>query len=367
MRGRRICLTILILLTVFYLCGSPVYIMAEPTDTDVTTVDEGQTGDTDKKKEKQTDEELDEEDVAEALEGLSGVFSTEEIEPVQTIYDSGTGFYMHTFKDDSNVIVNVPDGMITDKYVVLTLPANASFTFTKDGESYDYVRGSSITEAGVYQLKMNVQYEEDVEESTKDTTLSGMTTQKSGIWEFSFQIIPKVTNRLGIYNVPEDCELVGVAKQNEEGTYEACSFSDKYSYEFTEDGIYELTVGDTRYSAAVFTVEFEYDTIPPYMKTEGFVNGTVTTKDIQIDVSEENTGVVVTLDGSQIQLSDGLLTEPGLYRITLTDDAGNETQYTVRRKYTMNISAFGVFGWIIGIAILLGGYCYWVRSHMRVR
>lgn len=367
MRGKRICLTILMALTVFYLCGSPVFVMAEPTEESSRSTGEKEAQDAKDDEELNFDEEIDTKEIEKALDGMAESFESKDIQPVQTVYDSGTGFYMHTFQDTSNVIVNVPDGMVTDKYVVLTLPANASFTLTKDGETYDYVRGSSITDVGVYRLNMNIEYEKEVTDNKKEFDLSGYTTKESGTWEFTFQIIPKITNQIGVYNVPENCELVGVAKQNEKGTYEACSLKNKYSYEFVEDGVYELTVGDRRYSSAVFTVEFEYDTTAPYLNTEGFTNGSVTAKDIPLVVSEENVEAVVTLDGSQIRVTDALLTEPGLYRISLVDQAGNETQYTFRRKYTMNISAFGVLGWIAGICLLLGGYSYWVRTHMRVR
>ena len=105
----------------------------------------------------------------------------------------------------------------------------------------------------------------------------------------------------------------------------------------------------------------------PYLILDDIENGAVVARDINLVASENVKEAIITLDGSVVTVDTSVLTEPGLYTVSLTDMAGNSTQYMFRRRYSLNISAVGVFAWAGAIILGLVIYGMHIRKHMRVR
>ena len=227
--------------------------------------------------------------------------------------------YTFTTKVDTTVdhSINVHDKGFANS---VTLKANESVTLTatKNGEAFEYKLGDEITEPAAYIFKMV-----DALGNTK---------------EINFTIVNALYGKFE----QEIDEMPGFEKVLVNG--EAVTL-EKGTLTLTATGAYEVTIVANGVDQK-FTINV--DATAPTLTITGVENGGVT-KDAVIlsDPSEEAT-VVLTRDDEVVEYTLGdEITEPGVYKATVTDAMGNVTEYSFEIEK-------GVNGGLIALFVILG-------------
>lgn len=286
----------------------------------------------------------------------------QEIGPVRTSFDSANGLYQMEFEDGSVINTNIRNGMTIDQYAVVTLPASASLTFTRNGEPYEYVRGNAIREEGLYRLLFNLSFDREVKEEDAETVQT-YTQHVSGTYEFFFRIITEPTNKLCFYNLPEESAFQSVLLNGEAVLFDpSVPF-----YHMVDNGTYTFTIQDTAFSDVVHTVSINYDTVPAFLTITGVNDKGLAYRDVTMEKQEQDSMVTCYLENVQFTPQSYVFSQPGSYIIQSTDKAGNFIAYTFHRMYT--IDSMGYLSIVLSVLALCGliGYCVWLRKHMRIR
>ncbi len=119
-----------------------------------------------------------------------------------------------------------------------------------------------------------------------------------------------------------------------------------------DDGRYSLTIEN--YDGYKETYSFVIDTVPPELVLDGVANGGKTTNGVELADLSETAEIKVYLDGAEIEYKLGnKLTKVGKYRVMVTDDCGNSTEYVFEIENVTNSSNFVGIGVIA--ALVIGG------------
>jgi len=116
-----------------------------------------------------------------------------------------------------------------------------------------------------------------------------------------------------------------------------------------------------------YGLEVEIDHTPPSFTldgvTDGSARGPVTVKDYSKDDSFR-----VLLNGENYKFpADGVLSLPGTYELTASDDAGNTVTEKFEIKFYLNYQGL-LFGLLfLAVAAAAIGYMIWSRKKLRVR
>ena len=267
--------------------------------------------------------------------------NTEEAAEQQTVTLADGGLYnrsSHMFiytAPNSNLSVSssVADGMITTGSVSLELENSLSANLYIDGEQAEDVDFNNITKAGKYSLV--------VQGSGVDHQL------------LSFTILPKKTGAVDSYKLPQGFDLTEL-------------ITNVGTVDMSQDGDYSITY-HCNLTGVDYGLSVTMDHVPPSVVfdgvTDGAARGPVTIK----EYSKEDTFDIL-LNGETYKFpKDEILTLPGNYEITVTDDAGNTIKDTFEIKFYLNYQ--GIFFGIIFIAVIAAavGYMIWSRKRLRVR
>ena len=244
--------------------------------------------------------------------------------------------YTFTTKVDTTVDhrINVHDKGFANS---VTLNANESVTLTatKNGEAFEYKLGTELTEPAAYTFKMV-----DALGNTK---------------EISFTIVNALYGKFE----QEIDEMPGFEKvlvNGEEVTLE------KGTLILTATGTYEVSI-IANGNEQKFTVNV--DATAPTLTITGVENGGIT-KDAVIlsDPSEEAT-VVLTRDDEAVEYTLGdEITEPGVYKATVTDSMGNVTEYTFEIEKGVNGAVVALI--VIGVIAAIGAVVVVVLKKKKV-
>ena len=191
-------------------------------------------------------------------------------------------------------------------------------TVTKNGEAFTYELGKEITEPAKYTVKV--------------TDAIGNTS------EFSFTIVEA---EVGKFDQEID-NVAGFEKVLVNGTEATL---DRGSLILTESGTYEVAIVANGVSRT-FTVTV--DATAPSISLNGVENGGETKDAVIIGDLSEDATVKVTKDGEEIAYKLGdEITEPGDYKVTVTDEIGNTAEYSFTIEKT--ISAGAIIGIVLGV------------------
>ena len=271
------------------------------------------------------------------IEGLGGVtvngnehrlnYGTLELKD-DGVYEVGVivGGETYTFKVTIDTLAsytaNVHNGGFANS-VTIKADENVTVSVTKNGEAFTYELGKEITEPAKYTVKV--------------TDAIGNTS------EFSFTIVEAKVGKF-------DQELDNVAGFEKVLVNGAETILDRGSLILTESDTYEVAIVANGVSRT-FTVTV--DATAPTVVISGVENGD-TTKDAVIisDLSEDAT-VKVTLNGEPIEYTLGdEITEPGEYKVTVTDEIGNASEYSFTIKAGLN---GGIIALIVIVSLLAVG------------
>ena len=311
---------------------------------------------------------------------------------IERTYDAQKGMYRYALSKNTVFSSSVPNGVITNGEVYIDISDKVAYSFTRNGEKYNYSRGESIDEDGVYKLTVTVNNTSDLKfdfsnlnfsldsldgmqggenetEQITETKNSEVTVTDEAwglangtVFEFKFRIINKACNNINIFNLPQDYAFESIIfdENNIENVKKLNSFS------LNDDGKYVFSIYDTKNPKKKFTTEIILKTNLPILKIQGVVNGLTTYDSVVIDTYESDVTYTATCNGETIRPYGGAFSEAGLYSVKAKDEAGNTNEYTFRILYTMNLSSGTVIAIVVIIIISLVGYVVYLKKHMRV-
>ena len=218
--------------------------------------------------------------------------------------------------------INVNENGLSNS-VTATANEDVSIVFTKDGEAAEYTLGDAITVPGKYTL--------------------ALTDKLGNKTEISFEIVQPLVKEFtcNFDNTPgfEKALVNGEEKRLNYGTLE-----------LFEDGTYEVgaVVNGKTYNFVV-TV----DGTAPTLTLSGVENGGATKGAVVLSDMSETADMKVYKNDVEISYNLGdELTEEGVYKVVLTDDCGNVTEYTFEILHSMNGGAIALI--IIGVLLVAG-------------
>lgn len=218
--------------------------------------------------------------------------------------------------------INVNENGISNS-VTATANEDVSIAFTKDGEAAEYTLGDAITVPGKYTL--------------------ALTDKLGNKTEISFEIVQPLVKEF-IYNFDN---TPGFEKALVNGKEKRLNYG---TLELFEDGTYEIgaVVNGKTYNFVV-TV----DGTAPTLTLTGVENGGATKDSVVLSDMSETADMKVYKNDVEISYNLGdELTEEGIYKVVLTDDCGNVTEYTFEILHSMNGGAIALI--IIGVLLVAG-------------
>lgn len=253
---------------------------------------------------------------------------------VDVVVSGKTYSFAVTIDTKVDHVINVHDKGYANS-VKLAANEQVTLTATKNGEAFEYELGTDITEPGAYTVKMV-----DALGNTK---------------EISFTVVNAVYAKFE----QEIDEMPGFEKvlvNGEEVTLE------KGTLMLTATGAHEVTIVANGIEQK-FTVNV--DATAPTLTITGVENGGIT-KDAVIlsDPSEEAT-VVLTFNDEVVEYKLGdEITEPGVYKVTVTDAMGNATEYTFEIEKGVNGAIVALI--VIGVIAAIGGVVFFILKKKKV-
>lgn len=214
--------------------------------------------------------------------------------------------------------INTVDGFVSNDDVVIKANEELTISLSKDGETFAYEFGASLTEEGNYIAHISDSYGNTAEVSfrvLKTTVLNDFAHDFTGV-----NIVSSTCNG-------EACEL-----------------------NFAADGKYEITAtdGEKEYTFAV-----TLDRVAPEIVLNGAENGGETKSEVVVESISEEADITVYFNGEKIEYRVGAsVSELGEYRVVVTDAAGNTREYTFTIVYGLNGGAVALI--VIFVILIVG-------------
>lgn len=214
--------------------------------------------------------------------------------------------------------INTVDGFVSNDDVVIKANEELTISLSKDGETFAYEFGASLTEEGNYIAHISDSYGNTAEVSfrvLKTTVLNDFAHDFTGV-----NIVSSTCNG-------EACEL-----------------------NFAADGKYEITAtdGEKEYTFAV-----TLDRVAPEIVLNGAENGGETKSEVVVESISEEADITVYFNGEKIEYRVGAsVSELGEYRVVVTDAAGNTREYTFTIVYGLNGVAIALI--VIFVILIVG-------------
>lgn len=202
--------------------------------------------------------------------------------------------------------INVNDKGLSNS-VTVTANEEVTLVLTKNGETVEYKLGDAITAPAAYTL-----------------TITDALGNKA---EVSFTIVEPLVQKFE-HNFDE---TPGFEKALVNGEEKRLNYG---TLELFEDGTYEVGIV---VSGKTYTFTVTVDGTAPTLKLDGVENGGTTKGGVILSELTESATVEVYRDGEKIEYTPGSeLTEVGQYRVVVTDEIGNSSEYTFAIEYSMN-------------------------------
>lgn len=240
----------------------------------------------------------------------SGIYRVTLTDEFRTGIDAVVEQFTYEQPAPDGVLAGAENGGYTNTDVTFTWTDEAKVTVKKDGEIMEYVSGKKLTEDGAYEITFEnydgymATYSFVIDKTAPELKIEGAQNGSA-------------TNSNVTVSVPESGLTVQLYKDGElVENYESGAF-------ITEEGCYRITATDT--AGNVTEVSFTIDKSVNFaadIYDNAIVNSMTFT-------ANENLTVNVTKNDEAIAYAFGeVLTEPGNYVVTLTDELGNIETYS---------------------------------------
>ena len=237
------------------------------------------------------------------------------------------------------VFSSIATGLITTDPVEIQLPEGMVYTLFKDGNPVSDVDVSYISEPGAYVLSQSMSGGKNAE-------------------ILRFTIVNSVTGELTSFRVPAGFILSTVTLDGENVEH------DYYSVSLSEEGKYDINYRCPE-AELVYHTTFAVDHTAPTLALPGVEDG-VARGPVDISDLEPGASIGIWLNGESVPYAN-VLTGSGVYRIVVTDQAGNMSNYQFTIRVYFNNSALFLFLTLLLLLLSVGGYLLYSRMHLRVR
>ena len=249
-------------------------------------------------------------------------------------YDAASGLYRIALPDGRSFTSTVLNGFLSPYAVDLDLSGLGSLDgirLLENGEETPVKEQMSLNYAGSYILLI----------PTDDGTVP-----------FSVRLPGEKTRNPGRYTVPDGVKVLSMTKngRNVPGADTADTL------DFSEDAVYSLRLEDM--AGSKYDVAFEVDSQPPQFTVavgKGIANITYQSDDVGVVALKKS-------DGSTFRYEAPISTvnEPGSYRITVLDEAGNRSTETFTIQKQINPAT--PIAVILLLGLIGGGIWYFRRT-----
>ena len=210
--------------------------------------------------------------------------------------------------------VNINNGGYANS-VIVKANEKLDISVLKNGEAIEYKAGDAITEPAYYTVKL--------------------TDKLGNTAELSFTVVDAFVNRfeeeIDVMDGYEKVLVNGVETQIERGTLI-----------LDEEGVYEVCIVA---NGKGYTFTVTVDATAPTLVLNGVENGGVTTDIVTLTEVSEVAKVTVFFNGEEIEYTIGdELSEIGEYKVVVTDECGNATEYTFNIEKGANIGLWVILG-----------------------
>ena len=280
------------------------------------------------------------------LTGLP-IQNTEESVQEASVSDSST--YDYTAKmfrfpvmgSTESVYASVAANMVTTQAVTIQPDETVAAVLYRNGKRLDYNFEKAIGQPGKYDLvieKVDTQFQ-----------------------LFSFTIVNQKTGLLNTYQLPSGFYLTELVVDGNPKTIRQAGIVD-----LSEEGVYEITYKCSATNAD-YNLNIEVDHTPPEIVCDGVQNG-YARGPVTVSGISGSDSVSLLFNGESVTIpKNGKLVSPGIYELTVTDDAGNKTEenFTIR----MYLNKQGIIFTLVFLALVaaLGIYVYIIRKRLRVQ
>ena len=254
-------------------------------------------------------------------------------------YVRSEGMFRYQF-GQGYVSLSVVDGMITTGHVRLQFDAVSSATLYKDGDAVPDVP-EEVYEPGSY------------------TIASGNDGDFNKV--ISFQIVNKTTGTISQYVMPDGFHVKGVQKDGEEVT------SGYTTVDLEQEGYYQIVYSCNAIKTD-FALDVTIDHTPPAVVFEGVDDTNKAKGPVTVTGMDPKDTITIYRDNKETRLNyDNELTESGVYRVTVSDEAGNTIEKNFKIMIYLNLKAWMVIVIIVAIIAGVAVALYITRKRLRVR
>lgn len=237
-------------------------------------------------------------------------------------YGNSTTFTV-TIDKSVSFSANIGNGLISNGGVVFENDEKLTVLVTKDNQVVAYEFGQTLNAEGSYKVILRDGYgnEQTIE----------------------FLIVSGIKKSLD-YTLGENVEILSVKRDGE--SIEA----ENNRLNFTEDGTYIVTA---RADGKEYEFALLLDATPPTIVIDGVENGGVADAVVTLSEPSEQATVEVYFNGELIPYELGQeLSEYGEYRVVVTDQAGNVSEYSFTLEHILNGGAIALI--VIVILVVIG-------------
>ena len=254
-------------------------------------------------------------------------------------YDSEKKAYGY-YAGDEDVYATVADGMIVKGKVSITIPDHVTSKLYWEGYSGDFP-GGSVSVPGSY---------------TVEITNGGVTTQL-----FSFMIANSETNSVLSYTMPEGFRIARASMDGSEISYTR-NFVD-----MAKEGHYVISYECAK-TGIPYTLDVTVDTTAPTVVLEGLDEDGKARGPVAITQVDEKDTLTVTRNGDEYStMMSKVLTQSGRYVVTITDNAGNSTEYPFTIMIYLDKNAWIFSLLFLLVVITVASLFVYFKKHLRVR
>lgn len=286
-------------------------------------------------------------------------------------YDESSKTFLQLIEGEIGFSSTIPQDLITTGGVRFDhFSDEIVYVLEQNGTIIDYESGQVITDAGRYHLQLLVMpqinlegmEEPSAEQLQNDTfsleNLQILNRDYTICADFYFTIVNTALSNLNYIKAPQDYQISQILQNGV-----PLAVSDKHWCKISADGTYQIYFQPVKTGMPEYETIFEKDTQPPLLIFEGLNPDGTAKKSVKYESTEANCTIAIYREGRSFSDVSGEIHTPGLYRLVVTDPAGNATSYMIHIKDTYPV----ILLWILlgGTAVLTAG-TYLVFRHQKI-
>lgn len=264
-------------------------------------------------------------------------------------YNTDREMFEYRLPDGKKFWLSIPAGGMGRVAVRLELSDGVhAYIMEKDGENVLMPENMVFAEAGSYRIKLL-------------TNELGTDGEESYQFMVPFFVLQGGPQNISVVNAPNSFLIQSVTLNGR------ALISDKKEYvQMKQDGTYVIEFTGKEDPTMFYEIKLLRDTTPPCLLFSVPVDGATLKESLSYTVPEPGTVIELFHNGAAVTASKNIIAQDGVYRMVVTDKAGNSREYNFVMKQGYRVFDYRM---VILLAVLLaagaGLMLYW-RRNMRV-